>query len=145
MTTSQTSTGIVPSDFVKTTTDYEFKHFGYDAMRYIVQALNHEPVAIVAEHQTGFALVNVQLMSVQRRTGRDARVTIRYTYNDEYRDTNYRIDDIGAIIPLSGNSANAKWDALKLQHDEAMAAYTCRNSEHAHLGAHEPMAFCTPV
>jgi hypothetical protein len=127
-----TSTAILASDFSDKVTDVNRHTWTLGKMRYVIAALDGDPVAIIADNQTGFALVGARLIEAfDGGPSRGPRVTIETTYVDEQgvtktQRTNYWLRGIGAtIIPLAnpqGPGGGAKWRAIEAARKDASAA-----------------------
>ena len=112
------TTAIRVEDFSQYTDDAMRHRWTIAKMRAVIAALKGQPVALVLDNQTGFALAGVRLTDVfDGGPSRGLRLRVESDDADGVtRPTNYRLAATGnTIIPLAPESGvrGAKWDAVE--------------------------------
>lgn len=118
---------ITARDFMSTKADgcWETQRWSSGAMRHVVAALAGNAVAITVEKRTGSTMVGVYLVGVLATgdSGPGERVVVETVLADGTTSrTNFRLDEIGHVIPLDETGRGAKWTALETYREEAAAA-----------------------
>jgi hypothetical protein len=115
------TTAITAADFSPSTTDVNRDTWTAGKVRLLVDALAGAPVVLVADRQTGFALVG----AVLTRVVESDRVVVR----TEHNDTAYSLRNLGPVVmPLT--DTRAKWDAVSTWGRISSAAIRAARAEH---------------
>lgn len=126
---STSACAITARDFESSTASVNWKELRWSvgALRHVVTALDGAPVAVVTDKRTGHAEVGSRLVGTLANgtsIGADGpRLVVERTLSDgTTQRTNFRVEDIGTIIPLAESGTGAKWVALDLMRKESAAA-----------------------
>ncbi|MCZ7478842.1 hypothetical protein [Micromonospora sp. WMMC273] len=132
-----TTTGVVlASDFTPNTADVTRHRWDLGKLRHLIAALGGQPVMVVCERRTGFALIGAQLVEAfDGGPSRGWRVAIRsHRADGSVGTTNYRVDDLGeTIVPLTvpgERYTNVRSDAVRSYSAEQTKAILWAQARH---------------
>lgn len=111
------------------TTDVLYDRWTAGKLRHLVAALDGAPVAVVTDNRTGHAPINVRLTGVVAMRGGGRGLT--YEFVDARFGVGVAWDSqVGVVLPLTAEGANAKWRAVESVRRERSAAIQRAQAEH---------------